>query len=146
MRILEQLKPLGLLLLRGALGAIFIFHGYPKLFTTTHQTMQFFEHVGLPGYFVYIAGVLEFFGGIMLVVGLFTRIAALLLAGEMVVALWRVHGLFSNPSAVENYQFPLVVAAGAFALATIGAGIISIDQIIFGEGRGRSPRKLKGRD
>jgi putative oxidoreductase len=136
MRILEQLKPLGLLLLRGALGVIFIFHGYPKLFTTTHQTMQFFEHVGLPGYFVYIAGVLEFFGGI----------AALLLAGEMVVALWRVHGLFSNPSAVENYQFPLVVAAGAFALATIGAGIISIDQIIFGEGRGRSPRKLKGRD
>ncbi len=42
MRILEQLKPLGLLFLRVALGIIFIFHGYPKLFTSTHQTMQFF--------------------------------------------------------------------------------------------------------
>ena len=75
MRILEQLKPLGLLFLRVALGIIFIFHGYPKLFTSTHQTMQFFIHEGLPGYFVYIAGVLEFFGGIMLIAGLFTRLA-----------------------------------------------------------------------
>ena len=146
MRILEQLKPLGLLLLRVALGVIFIFHGYPKLFTNTHQTMQFFEHSGLPGYFVYIAGVFEFFGGIMLIVGLFTRLAGLLLAGEMFVALWKVHGLFANPKAVENYQFPLAVAAGAFALATVGAGLISIDHVVFGEGHGKSPRKPKGRD
>jgi putative oxidoreductase len=146
MKILEQLKPLGLLLLRAALGVIFIFHGYPKLFTSTHQTMQFFEHSGLPGYFVYVAGVFEFFGGIMLIVGLFTRLAALLLAGEMFVALWKVHGLFTNPMAVDNYQFPLVVAAGAFALATLGAGLISIDQVVFGEGRGKSTRKQKDRD
>jgi putative oxidoreductase len=146
MKILEQLKPLGLLLLRVALGVIFIFHGYPKLFTSTHQTMQFFEHSGLPGYFVYIAGVFEFFGGIMLIVGLFTRVAALLLAGEMLVALWKVHGLFTNPMAVDNYQFPLAVAAGAFALATLGAGLISIDQVVFGEGRGKSTRKQKDRD
>jgi putative oxidoreductase len=108
--------------------------------------MQFFTHAGLPGYFVYIAGVLEFFGGIMLIVGIFTRLAGLLLAGEMFVALWKVHGFFTNPMAVENYQFPLTVAAGAFALATLGAGIISIDQIVFGEGRGKSSRKPKGRD
>jgi putative oxidoreductase len=146
MRFLEQLKPLGLLLLRVALGVIFMFHGYPKLFTSTHQTMQFFTHAGLPGYFVYIAGVLEFFGGIMLIAGLFTRLAGLLLAGEMFVALWKVHGLFTAPMAVENYQFPLAVAAGAFALATVGAGVLSIDQIVFGESRGKAPRKPKGRD
>jgi putative oxidoreductase len=146
MQILDQLKPLGLLLLRAALGVIFIFNGYPKLFPTTHRTMQYFAHVGLPEYFVYIAGVLEFFGGILLIVGLFTRLAAFLLAGEMVVALWKVHGLFSHPMDVKNYEFPLVVAAGAFALATVGAGLISLDRIVFGESRGNAPRKPKGRD
>lgn len=146
MRMLDQLKPLGLLLLRVALGVIFIFHGYPKLFTSTHQTMQYFAHEGFPGYFVYIAGVLEFFGGIMLIAGLFTRLAGILLAGEMVVALWKVHGLFTNPMAVESYQFPLAVGAGAFALATVGAGLISIDHIVFGEGRGKAPRRPKERD
>ena len=64
----------------------------------------------------------------------------------MFVALWKVHGLFTAPMAVENYQFPLAVAAGAFALATVGAGLISIDQIVFGESRGKAPRKPKGRD
>ena len=82
----------------------------------------------------------------MLIVGLFTRVAALLLAAEMFVALWKVHGFFANPMAVDNYQFPLVVAAGAFALATLGAGLISIDHVVFGDGRGKSMRKQKDRD
>ena len=37
---LEKLKPLALLLLRVALGAIFIYHGYPKLFTHTRETIE----------------------------------------------------------------------------------------------------------
>jgi len=142
MRILEQFKPLGLLFLRVALGVIFIFHGYPKLFSGTQQMMGFFEHIGLPGYFVFVAGVLEFFGGILLIIGLFTRIASFLLAGEMLVAMWKAHGFFSHPYAVDKYEFPLICCAGAFALATIGAGMISLDQILF-RNRGKSPRKAK---
>ena len=142
MRILEQFKPLGLLFLRVALGVIFIFHGYPKLFSGTQQMMGFFEHIGLPGYFVFVAGVLEFFGGILLIIGLFTRIASFLLAGEMLVAMWKAHGFFSHPYAVDKYKFPLICCAGAFALATIGAGLISLDQILF-RNRGKSPRKAK---
>ncbi len=61
MQSLEKLKPLALLLLRVALGMILVFHGYPKLFTHTHEAMQGFEHMGFPSYFVYIAGVIEFF-------------------------------------------------------------------------------------
>jgi putative oxidoreductase len=145
MQNLEKLRPLALLLLRLALGAIFIYHGYPKLFTHTRESMQGFVHMGFPGYFVYIAGVLEFFGGLMLVVGLFTRIAGLLLAGEMAVALWRVHGLFTAPLQVHNYELPLALAVAAFALATFGAGVVSFDQVIFSERRGPS-RKSRGRD
>ena len=68
---LQKLKPIALLFLRLALGMIFIFHGYPKLFTHPQQTAEAFAKMGFPGYFAYLAGVFEFFGGIMLLVGLF---------------------------------------------------------------------------
>lgn len=142
MRGLESLRPLALLLLRLGLAVVYIYHGYPKLFGHTHETMQFFTHYRLPAYLVYVSGVLELFGGSLLAAGLFTRITALLLAGEMAVALWRVHGLFLKPFAVDNYELPLVCAIAAFALATFGAGFISLDAAVFGEG-GKSARKAK---
>jgi putative oxidoreductase len=142
---LEKLKPLALLLLRLALGVVFISHGYPKLFTHTREIMQVFEHMGFPGYFVYIAGAVEFFGGAVLILGLFTHLAALLLTGEMAIALWRVHFPQGPITLVKNYEFPLVLAAAAFTLATVGAGLISIDHAIFG-GRHRAPRKARNRD
>jgi putative oxidoreductase len=142
---LEKLKPLALLLLRAALGVIFIYHGYPKLFGHTRETMQSFTHMGFPSYFAYIAGVVELFGGIMLIAGLFARIAGLLIAGEMAIALWKVHDIISDPLAVHNYEFPLILAAGAFAIAILGAGAISFDQLLFREGRS-SPRRAKKKD
>ncbi len=128
---LEKLKPLALLLLRLGLGIIFIYHGFPKLFTHTHQAMQQFPHMGFPPYFVYIAGIVEFFGGCLLVVGLFTRIASLLIAGEMAVAIWRVHLPQGGVMAVSNYQLPLALAVAAFALVSVGAGAASLDRAIF---------------
>jgi putative oxidoreductase len=145
MQNLEKLKPLALLLLRVALGAIFIYHGYPKLFGHTRDAMQNFAHLGFPGYFAYIAGVIEFFGGCLLLLGLFTRLAGLLLAGEMAVALWRVHKIIQDPLAVRNFELPLSLAVGAFALAALGAGLLSFDHVLFREG-GSSPRKPKERD
>jgi putative oxidoreductase len=143
---LEKLKPLALLLLRLGLGIIFVFHGYPKLFTHTRETMQGFGHMGFPVYFAYIAGVFEFFGGLLLIVGLFTRVAGLLLAAEMAVALVKVHGLISNPMAVENYQFPLSCAVGSFALAALGAGLLSLDHAVFASRRSSAPRKAKNKN
>lgn len=131
MQLLEKLKPLALLLLRLGLGAIFIYHGFPKLFTHTHQALQEFPRMGFPSYFVYLAGVVEFFGGWLLVLGLFTRIAGLLLAGEMAIAIVRVHLPQGGLLAISNYQFPLALAVGAFALVAIGAGAISFDRAIF---------------
>ena len=145
MQALEKLKPLGLLLLRVALGVIFVYHGYPKLFGHTHEAMQSFARLGFPGYFVYIAGVIEFFGGCMLIAGLFTRLAGLLLAVEMAVGLWGAHNIVTNPMAVRNYELPLVLAVATFALATVGAGLISFDQALFREGRS-APRKAKSKD
>lgn len=131
MQVLEKLKPVALLLLRLGLGLIFIYHGYPKLFTHMHETMQAFPRMGFPSYFGYVAGIVELFGGWLLILGLFTRIAGLLLAGEMVVAIARVHIPQGGVMDVSNYQFPLALAVGAFALVAVGAGAISLDRAIF---------------
>jgi putative oxidoreductase len=109
------------------------------------HTTEAFAHLGFPAYFAYISGVLELFGGILLIVGLFTRITGLLLAGEMAVALVKVHGILANPMAVHNYEFPLAMAVGSFALAALGAGLISLDHAIFAKQR-NFPKKPKGRD
>ena len=139
MESLEKLKPLALLLLRLALGVIFLYHGLPKL-THSQQWVQNFRHMGFPGYFAYISGVLEVFGGALLIVGLFTRIAGILLAVEMAIALAKVHGLLTHPASVHVYEFPLSLCAGAFVLATVGAGLISLDQMLFAR-RAAPPRK-----
>lgn len=132
MRFLAKLQPLALLLLRAALGVIFLSHGFPKLFTRTAEAIKFFASLGLPSWLVYAAGVLEFFGGWLLIVGLFTRIAALLLAGEMVVAIWAAHS-GRGILAVADYEFPLALAAAAFVLATTGAGAVSLDRLVWKE-------------
>jgi putative oxidoreductase len=138
---LEKLKPVALLLLRVGLGVIFVFHGYPKLFTHTRDAIAAFTKMGFPGYFAYLAGVIEFFGGCMLIVGLFTRVAGLFLFLEMAVALVKVHQLLANPMAVDVYQFPLALAVGSLALAAVGGGIISIDHAVAGGGGGVGPRR-----
>jgi putative oxidoreductase len=140
MKFLNALQPLGLLLLRGALAIIFIYHGYPKL-AHSGGGQEFYIQHGLPGYFLYISGLLELFGGALLAMGLFTRPAALLLAIELGVVLWKTHG-GGNYLAVASYEFPLAMTAACFALATTGAGFASIDHLLFGEG-GKASRAAK---
>jgi putative oxidoreductase len=142
---LNSLQSVGLFALRIALGVIFIYHGYPKLAHLRGGTQMqgFFVEHGLPGYFAYIAGVIETFGGGLLLLGLFTRAAALLLGIEMCVAIWRVHSAHGY-LAVHDYEFPLALATACFALATVGAGLISLDQPLFeGGGRARMARNPK---
>lgn len=145
MKFLRSLQPLGLLALRVALGIIFVSHGYPKLTASGHAMQNFFTEHGLAASLVYVAGVLEVFGGALLIIGLFTQIAALLLAAEMAVAIWKVHS-GQGIMAVHVYEFPLAMGAACFALATTGAGAVSIDHFLLGKSGGgarssRAPKK-----
>jgi putative oxidoreductase len=144
MKSLNSLQPLALLCLRVALGIIFLTHGYPKLAKAGAGMQSFFVQHGLPGYFVYVAGIIETFGGLLLLLGLFTRVAALLLALEMGVAIWKVH-LSAGYLVVHNYEFPLTLAMACFTLTTLGAGLISLDHPLFERGgttrAPRNPRK-----
>jgi len=142
MKFMKGLEPLALVILRVALGLIFLYHGYPKLVHPNEGMRSFFVSHGFPGYFLSISGILECFGSLLLFIGLFTRPAALFLAIEMSVAIWKVHSVHGIMS-VKDYEFPLAVAAGCFALATIGAGMVSVDHLLFGEG-GKVRRAAKG--
>ena len=144
MNSLDRLRPIGLLVLRFALGAIFLTHGYPKLVRPNPEMQHMFAQHGLPAQFVYVAGILESFGGALLALGLFTRPAALLLAIEMAVAIWKVHSS-GGILAVHLYEFPFALAAACIALATVGPGALSIDEGLLGLGgrRSRAPKKTK---
>jgi len=141
-KFLSSFQPLGLLILRVALGVIFLTHGYPKLTRSAAAMQGMFVQHGLPAQLVYVAGVLETFGGIVLILGLFARPAALLLAIEMGVAIVKVHS-GRGVMALHEYEFPLALGTACLALATLGAGVLSGDHLLFGEGGPSRPRAAR---
>jgi putative oxidoreductase len=130
MSFLDKLRPAGLLLLRLGLGLIFAYHGYTKLFSHPERAQHFFVNIGLSPMLASVAGIVELFGGGLLIVGLYTRIGALALAMEMAVAIWRAHS-GEGILAINEYEYALALAVSAFALATVGAGQASLDYLIF---------------
>lgn len=142
MKFLNSLQPFSLLILRAALAIIFIYHGYPKLVHADAGMREFFVLHGLPAYFVTVAAILECFGGLLLLVGLFTRPAALLLAAEMGVAIWKVHSMH-GVMMVKEYEFPLALATACFVLATTGAGAVSFDNLVLGDSGSKKRRTSK---
>jgi putative oxidoreductase len=137
LRYLDKLQPLALLILRLVLGIIMIGHGYSKVFGGLHHHVQMVSSLGLPGWLAYFSAAAEFLGGILVVLGLLTRCAALAIAIDLMVAIVKVHwhnGLLGN----GGYQFPLALAAIAFALIVFGAGPIALEGLRGGVGSGRS--------
>lgn len=128
MRYLDRLQPLALLVLRFVLGAIMIAHGYGKVFGGMQRFSHMVSGLGIPGWMAYLSAAAEFGGGILIVVGLITRLAALAILIDLLVAILKVH--FKNGLMGQGgYEFPLAVATMAFALIFFGAGPIALDHI-----------------
>jgi putative oxidoreductase len=138
MTFLKKLEPLTLLLLRFGLALVFIYHGYPKLFGERARFIESFQTIGLPAYFVYIAGAIELFGGVALALGLLTPIVGLLLFLDMGAAMWK-YNLSEGIYAVREYELPLVLGLASLVVAVEGAGLFSLDHLIFRGKRDRSP-------
>jgi putative oxidoreductase len=123
---------LGLTILRVIAGIIFAAHGGQKLFVYGFEGVTgAFTQMGapLPGITGPLVALLEFFGGIALVVGLLTRLAGLGLSGVMIGALVLVHlpaGFFLP----NGYEFVLMLLGAALTLAVTGAGKYSVDALL----------------
>ena len=139
MSFLKKWEPFTLLLLRCALAMVFIYHGYPKLFGDTARFVASFQAIGLPAYFVYVAGAIEFFGGVVLALGLFTPVAGLLLLLDMAAAMWK-YNFNEGIYAVREYELPLILGLASLAVAATGGGPFSLDRLIFFRTDGRVDR------
>lgn len=127
----------GLLLLRLVVGGLFVGHGSQKLFGAfggygPEGTGGFFESLGLkPGKpMAYAAGASEAGGGAMLALGLGTPLAATALTSTMATAAYTVHrpnGLWAEKG---GFEYNMVLATAALALASTGPGQISFDALV----------------
>jgi putative oxidoreductase len=118
-----------MLMLRLAAGTIFIMHGYQKVFGFGFAGVTTaFTGMGVPEPTVVapFVAVLELVGGIALVLGLFTRVAAFLLACEMLGAILLIHGKngFFLP---KGFEYALANLATLVAIALVGAAAYSVD-------------------
>jgi putative oxidoreductase len=128
LRYLDRSQPLALLVLRIVLGAVMIAHGYHKVFGGMDKTVHFISSLGLPGWTAYLSAYTEFFGGILVIVGLFTRIVGAAILIDMLVAIAKVHWK-NGLTGQGGYEFPMSLAAISFALILFGAGPIALDAI-----------------
>jgi putative oxidoreductase len=122
-------RNIGLLILRIGLGIMFILHGYPKLFGGP----EMWEEVGsvaqglgmdwLPVFLGFLAGVVEFFGGIFLMIGAYFRVTLSFLIITMAVATTQ-HLINGDPFAI--FSHPIEIGIVFIALLFIGPGKYSL--------------------
>lgn len=129
---------IGLLLIRLVIGISFIGHGAQKLFGWfgghgIKGTGGFFDSIGIkPGVtMAVLAGLTELIGGALFALGLLTPLAAVMIAGTMMVAIIKVHGSNGYWATENGYEYNLMIIAVVIGIALTGSGQYALDAIIF---------------
>jgi putative oxidoreductase len=127
----------GLLILRLVVGALFIGHGTQKLFGWfggygVEGTGGFMESLGYrPGkHYAVVGGIAEAGGGLLLLLGLLTPLAAAAIIGTMINAIFAVHVDKGAWNQDGGYEYPMVLAVATGALALADGGAASVDKLL----------------
>ncbi|MGN8051027.1 DoxX family protein [Curtobacterium sp. 22159] len=132
---------IGLTVLRIVLGVVFIAHGAQKFAQGIPNVAEGFSGMGVPLAEVaapLVAG-LELVGGVLLVLGVATRVVGVLLAADMVVAGLLAHGSAGFFAQDGGFEYVLVLAVASLAVALTGAGRFSVDAAVL-----RASRRRRG--
>lgn len=130
----EQGKNVALLLLRIALGGVFLFHGTQKLMMMD-STTQFFASIGFAAWVASLVAIAEVTAGALMVLGAFTNFAAWTMIIILIVAIIKVH--LANGFSVMNggYEFQLFMILTALAVVHLGHGKYAICKCSSQDGR-----------
>jgi putative oxidoreductase len=122
----------GITVLRVVVGIVFLMHGWQKFFTFgMHGVTGMMTSIGvpLPGFFAVVVSLVELLGGIALILGALTRVAAAFLVIDMAVAVLAVHlkhGFFLP----MGFEYALSMLAANVCLLLTGGGAASIDGLL----------------
>lgn len=131
---MSKLDGLTYSLMRIACGFLFFWHGCQKLWNyppTGHAS---------PDYVKWIAGPIEFFGGLLILIGLWTRWPAFLASGLMAVAYWKVHHPKSPLPFTNGGELAVLFCFVFFFIFTHGSGTLSADALW---AKGKKSKKAK---
>lgn len=123
---MEKRKEIGSLLVRMVLGIIFLVHGFMKFDGGIENVVGFFSSVGLPGFLAYIVGAIELVGGILMILGVGTRVVAALFAFVMIGAIVSVKLV---KGFVGGYEFDLALLAMSVHLVLSGSQLYAIESL-----------------
>lgn len=115
--------------LRLILGILFVIHGYPKLKSPERTATHFLKlKIPMPKLSAITIAIIEFFGGIALIIGFLTRIIAALLVINTIIIAYKKKTK-SKETFIEKYGFELILIAVLITLVLLGAGNLSIDKM-----------------
>src|SRR3989442_7601611 len=118
------------LILRLPIGTMLIVHEYPKLTAAKRaKGGAWMKSMGMPAAMIPFAGVVEFFGGLALILGILTPIVAALSALWMLSTTWLVTTK-AKKKYVDGYEIDITLFLPDLALVFLGSGIYSIDHLL----------------
>ena len=109
-------------LMRIVAGFLFLWHGSQKLFGFPGTLPE-----GVPAFIIYVAGPIELIGGVLIMIGLFTRWAAFICSGQMAAAYWMAHGAKALLPIVNGGEPAALYCFVFLFIAANGAGLWSVD-------------------
>ncbi|WCT55480.1 DoxX family protein [Paenibacillus sp. KACC 21273] len=126
--LLKRNVELGLFIVRVLTGVIFLLHGFSKFQGGIGGTTGFFQSIGLPGFLAPVVAIIEILGGLLLILGLLTRIAGAALTVIMIGVLLTAK---AGQPFMMGTEFDYLLLFTSLQLALTGSALLSLDSLLF---------------